>query len=127
MVTCPSLQPSPAVLPSYRLPCPYSSVVQHVGVQFAGDYPDRELFSTLEFGVDFDADNLEMQVVLPPHLLSLAGGLSKVQSDIAGRAGRGWYEVFDRLPFNPWTGCSRWARGLTSFALCRTTCSRAAS
>ncbi|KOO35081.1 hypothetical protein Ctob_016543, partial [Chrysochromulina tobinii] len=45
--------------------------------QFSGDYPDRELFSTLEFGVDFDADNLEMQVVLPPHLLSLAGGLSK--------------------------------------------------
>ncbi|KOO34225.1 hypothetical protein Ctob_015819 [Chrysochromulina tobinii] len=70
--------------------------------QFSGDYPDRELFSTLEFGVDFDADNLEMQVVLPPHLLSLAGGLSKVQSDIAGRAGRGWYEVFDRMPFNPW-------------------------
>ena len=71
-------------------------------VLFSGDYPDRELFSTLEFGVDFDADNLEMQVVLPPHLLSLAGGLSKVQSDIAGRAGRGWYEVFDRLLFNPW-------------------------
>jgi hypothetical protein len=27
---------------------------------------------------------------------------SKLQSDIAGRAGRGWYEVFDRMPFNPW-------------------------
>jgi hypothetical protein len=39
---------------------------------------------------------------LREHLLSLAGGISKVQSDIAGRAGRGWYEVFDRMPFNPW-------------------------
>ena len=71
-------------------------------VHFSGGYPDQEIFSTLEFGVDFDADNLEMQVVLPRHLESLAGGLAKIQTDIAMRAGRGWYEIFDRLPRNPW-------------------------
>ena len=71
-------------------------------VHFSGGYPDQEIFSTLEFGVDFDADNLEMQVVLPRHLQSLAGGLAKIQTDIAMRAGRGWYELFDRLPRNPW-------------------------
>jgi hypothetical protein len=71
-------------------------------VHFSGGYPDQEIFSTLEFGVDFDADNLEMQVVLPRHLESLAGGLAKIQTDIAVRAGRGWYEIFDCLPRNPW-------------------------
>jgi hypothetical protein len=71
-------------------------------VQFAADYPDQELFSTLDFGVNFEAENMEMQVVFPRHLLSLAGGLAKVQVDIAERAGHGWYEINSVIPRNPW-------------------------
>ena len=69
---------------------------------FSEGYDDQEFFSILDFGVNFKAPGLEMQLVLPDHLQSIAGGLELMQTDLVRRAGRGWYEIFSAVPRNPW-------------------------
>ena len=60
------------------------------------------MFSILDFGVDFKADEMEMQLVLPDHLLSIADGLAIMQKDLVRKAGHGWYDVYGVIPRNPW-------------------------
>ena len=69
---------------------------------FSSGYPDQELFSILDFGVDFKADLMEFQLVLPSHLRSVAGGLGKAQLDLVRKAALGWYDVFEDVPRMPW-------------------------
>ena len=69
---------------------------------FSDGYPDQEIFSCLEFGVSFKAESLELQLVLPDHLLSIAAGLGKLQQDLVRKVGLGWYDVFQCVPRNPW-------------------------
>ena len=67
-------------------------------------FPDQELLSFIEEGVSFKAD-LDLQIVLQPHLLSLAKGFKSVQSELERLSGKGWYNLFPSLPFVPLRLC----------------------
>jgi hypothetical protein len=82
---------------------------------FAVGYADQEMFSVLDYGVSFKTnDTVEMQLHLPSHMTSIAGGLQKLQRDLAGRVGRGWYDVYDKIPKCPWrpSQAGTWAKRL---------------
>jgi hypothetical protein len=64
------------------------------------DWPDQELRSHLKFGVRFGAD-LPFQIVLTPQLKSLAAAFSRTQEELRQLVDRGWYGLFDYLPFIP--------------------------
>jgi hypothetical protein len=64
------------------------------------DWPDQELRSHLAFGVRFGAE-LPLQLVLTPQLKSLAFAFERTQVELQGLVTRGWYALFDHLPFIP--------------------------
>ena len=70
------------------------------------DFPDRELLQFMSEGVQFKAD-LDMQLVFCPHLLSLANGVHSVEEELKKLVQRGWYGVFEHLPFVPCRMCSQ--------------------
>ena len=63
-------------------------------------WPDQELRSHLQHGVRFGAD-LPLQLVLTPQLKSLAFAFAKTQSELRDLVDRGWYAIFDHIPFMP--------------------------
>jgi hypothetical protein len=54
-------------------------------------------------------DDLDLQLVLLPHLLSFAGGCDEIQSEMEGLVARGWYSLHKLLPYAPGLG-----RGVSS-------------
>ena len=64
------------------------------------DWPDQELRSHMEFGVRFGTD-LPLQIVLTPQLKSLAAAFDRTQKELRELIDKGWYGVFDFLPFIP--------------------------
>ena len=69
-------------------------------VEAMADWPDQGLRSHLHYGVRFGAD-LPLQLVLTPQLKSLAFAFDKTQLELRELADRGWYALFDYLPFMP--------------------------
>ena len=63
-------------------------------------YPDQTLVANLLEGVRLDAD-VELQMVLVPHLMSLPNGLGSVEKELRRQHGNGWYDFFADLPFFP--------------------------
>jgi site-specific DNA-cytosine methylase len=63
-------------------------------------FPDQELLSFMLGGVIFKAD-LELQLVMLPHLLSLANGFASVETELKRLQSKGWYEFFANIPFIP--------------------------
>jgi len=76
----------------------------HLNLRFLrkhlSDFPDQELLSFLLEGIQFKAD-LEAQIVLIPHLISLSHGYDSVKADLVKLAAKGWYGLFKHLPFLP--------------------------
>jgi hypothetical protein len=64
------------------------------------DYPDQEILSMLFLGVRYK-DDLDLQLVLLPHLLSFAGGCDEIQSEMEGLVARGWCSLHKLLPYAP--------------------------
>ena len=64
------------------------------------DWPDQELRSHLAYGVRFGAE-LPLQLVLTPQLKSLAAAFDRTQAELRDLVARGWYALFDHLPFLP--------------------------
>ena len=63
-------------------------------------YPDQEILSMLFLGVRYK-DDLDLQLVLLPHLLSFADGCDEIQSEMEGLVARGWYSLHKLLPYAP--------------------------
>lgn len=63
-------------------------------------YPDQTLISYLLEGVRLDAD-VELQLVLVPHLTSLPLGFASVEKELRRLHGLQWYDFFSSLPFVP--------------------------
>jgi hypothetical protein len=63
-------------------------------------WPDQELRSHIKYGVRFGA-NLPLQVVLTPQLKSLAAAFERTQKELRNLIDKGWYAIFDYLPFVP--------------------------
>ena len=63
-------------------------------------YPDQELVSMLLQGVQYKAD-LDLQIVLLPHLISFGAGCKLIQKEVMEYAEKGWYSIHDFLPFLP--------------------------
>ena len=68
--------------------------------QLLRDTPDRELLDHLQRGVDFKAD-LPLQIVLLPHMSSLAPHAPLVEKEIVRLINCGWHEIFPDVPFLP--------------------------
>ena len=64
------------------------------------DYPDQELLSQLFLGVRYK-DDLELQLVLLPHLISFADGCKGIQQTKEDQAKLGWYSLHKLLPYAP--------------------------
>lgn len=82
-----------------------ADIETHLNRDFFSDklknFPDQELLSFIKEGVAFKAD-LELQLVLQPHLLSLGNGFASVQSELARLSEKGWYRLFSKIPFAPY-------------------------
>ena len=63
-------------------------------------WPDQELRSHMKFGVRYGAD-LPFQLVLTPQLKSLAFAFDRTQSELRDLVDKGWYALFECLPFFP--------------------------
>lgn len=63
-------------------------------------YPDQELVAMLLQGVQYKAD-LDLQIVLLPHLISFGAGCQLIQKEMLEYAEKGWYSIHDFLPFLP--------------------------
>ena len=64
------------------------------------DWPDQELLSFLLEGVRYKAD-VEHQIVLLPHLVSLREGYTSLLEEVAKYTSAGWYGLFSHPPFLP--------------------------
>jgi len=64
------------------------------------DFPDQELASFIADGVQFHAD-IELQLCFMPHLTSLKYGIESVASELKKLAEKGWYGLFENIPFLP--------------------------
>ena len=64
------------------------------------DWPDQELLSFLLLGVRYKAD-IDYQIVLLPHLVSLREGYSSLLAEVAKYKEAGWYGLFSYPPFLP--------------------------
>ena len=80
-------------------------VVTHLMVdylmEFAPNYPDQALFSTLEYGVDFQTTGLEPMLVLQAHSNSMLQVEEKIMCDLKRRTGMGWYAECSSVPLWP--------------------------
>lgn len=70
------------------------------------NYPDQELVSQLMLGVSYK-DELDMQIVLLPHLISFADGCKQIQADVEELASQGWYSLHKLLPYVPFRNIPR--------------------
>ena len=68
--------------------------------QELASYPDQELLSFLLEGVRYKTD-LELQIVLLPHLISLRDGYDSLLDEVERYKDSGWYGLFDHPPFLP--------------------------
>ena len=79
-------------------------ITTHLSLEFLReelkDFVDQELLSFLCSGVVLKAD-LELQLVFLPHLMSLSHGVDSVESELKKLAAKGWYGLFEHLPFLP--------------------------
>ena len=81
--------------------------------QFYGPWMDKELLSFLEQGISLKAD-VELQLVLTPHLASFGFGMSKVREEMLQLEGKGWCGFFSEMPFCP---CRLMPRGCVPRAI----------
>lgn len=65
------------------------------------DYPDREIFSHLLEGVRFKTKPAT-QLVLQPHLSSLARGFVSVHRELLRLTQKGFFESYAHPPYAPW-------------------------
>jgi hypothetical protein len=63
-------------------------------------YPDQTLVANLLEGVRLDAD-VELQLVLVPHLISIAFGYESVAKELRRLEAAGWYKSFLHIPYFP--------------------------
>ena len=63
-------------------------------------YPDQTLLANLVDGARLDAD-VELQLVLVPHLFSLAHGYESVAKELRRMESAGWYRSFPHIPYFP--------------------------
>ena len=63
-------------------------------------YPDQNLMSNILEGIRFEAD-VELQMVLVPHLISLPKGFVSVRKELYRLQALNWYRFFAHLPFWP--------------------------
>ena len=63
-------------------------------------YADQALVSNLVEGAKLDAD-VELQLVLIPHLLSIAFGYASVAKELKRLEAAGWYKSFPYIPYFP--------------------------
>jgi len=68
--------------------------------QLLSDCPDLELRDHLQYGVDYKAD-LALQVVLLPHMSSLAPCVDLIELELERLIDSKWHELFPTLPFLP--------------------------
>ena len=64
------------------------------------DYPDQELVSQRMLGVRYK-DELDLQTVLLPHLISFADGCKMIQAGCEQLVDKGWYSLHHNLPYIP--------------------------
>ncbi|KAL3918049.1 MAG: hypothetical protein SGPRY_006156 [Prymnesium sp.] len=79
---------------------PESGLSRDVMREWWHHYPDQALLSYLLEGVRLEAD-VELQLVLVPHLTSLPMGFTSVEKELRRLHGLGWYHFFASLPFMP--------------------------
>jgi hypothetical protein len=65
------------------------------------DYPDQELVGFLSHGTASKSSACGLDIVLGPHLTSLRLGFTEVDSSVSALLDRGWYDIFQHLPFLP--------------------------
>ena len=63
-------------------------------------HPDQTLVAHLLEGARLDAD-VELQLVLVPHLLSIANGYESVAKELKRLEQAGWYKSFSQIPYIP--------------------------
>ena len=71
-------------------------------MQEMGDHPDQEVLWMLFYGATMKAD-LEYQIVLNPHLVSLKHGAKAIFDEMVKLETRGWYKFFYNCVDNPAT------------------------
>jgi site-specific DNA-cytosine methylase len=64
------------------------------------EWEDLQLRDFLLYGVTYLAPK-ELQIVLPPHLISLKGGYQQFLDDLVALEGLGWFPLFESIPFLP--------------------------
>jgi hypothetical protein len=64
------------------------------------EWEDLQLRDFLRFGVTYLAPK-ELQIVLPPHLISLKGGYQQFMDDLVALEDLGWFKLFENIPFLP--------------------------
>ena len=69
-------------------------------------YPDQELISQLMLGVRYK-DDLDMQIVLLPHLISFADDCKATQSEVETLVDEGWYSLHASMPYVPFRNIPR--------------------
>ena len=65
------------------------------------NFPDQELVSFFRYGVDFKSDTDIFQLVMIPHLTSLADGVTSVESELKRLLQLQTLMVMDSVPFMP--------------------------
>ena len=70
------------------------------------NYPDQELISQLMLGVSYK-DDLDLQIVLLPHLISFADGCEQIQTEVEKYVEHGWYSLHRLLPYVPFRNIPR--------------------
>jgi hypothetical protein len=68
--------------------------------QLLSSHPDQELRSFLLEGVRYK-DDLDLQIVLLPHLISLRDGYDSLLAEVHKYKQKGWYGLFEHPPFLP--------------------------
>jgi hypothetical protein len=71
-------------------------------------YPVQELISQLMLGVRYkDELDLDLQIVLLPHLISFADGCKAIQEECESLVDKGWYSLHHMLPYLPFGNIPR--------------------
>ena len=70
------------------------------------EYPDQELVSQLMLRVSYK-DELDLQIVLLPHLISFVDGCKQIQAEVKELVSHGWYSLHESLPFVPFRNIPR--------------------
>ena len=88
--------------------------VDYMMEQMGDEYPDQEILGMLKNGVTYKAEELEYQIVLNPHMVSLKDGCAYIFDEMVKLTERGWYAMFydyiDNPPCMPERTTTRGAR-----------------